>query len=318
MDPEILIEARGLTRRFGPNVAVSGLELTLRKGEVLGLLGPNGAGKTTSLRMLSGCLAPSAGEVRICGDSMGASPKRAKTHLGYLPEQPPLYPELTVNEYLAYCAALHGVPSAKRAAAVARAKRACVLDEMSHRLLGNLSKGFQQRVGIAQAIIHEPEVIILDEPTIGLDPNQIREIRSLVKSLGEHHGVILSSHILSEVQAVCGRVMIIHRGRVVYAHDLREDGDQPWTNVLITLRHPPADSALRAIAGVAGVETLAAGAYRIVAAKGADPREALAQTAVQQGWGLLELRAEIKTLEETFVELTMGGTDAATSMKEAA
>ncbi|MGH8456565.1 MAG: ABC transporter ATP-binding protein, partial [Stenotrophobium sp.] len=203
MDSEILIEARGLTRRYGPTVAVSDLSLTLRKGEILGLLGPNGAGKSTTMKMLTGNLAPSSGTALIKGVSLHDAPTAAKRNLGYLPEQPPVYPELTVDEYLRYCAGLHGIASAQRAAAVKQAKKSCGLADTGQRLIGNLSKGYQQRVGLAQAIIHRPSVIVLDEPTVGLDPIQIREIRSLITELGQTHSVILSSHILPEIQAVC-------------------------------------------------------------------------------------------------------------------
>jgi ABC-2 type transport system ATP-binding protein len=304
MENEILIEARQLTRRYGPTVAVAGLDLTLRKGEILGLLGPNGAGKTTTMKILAGVLAPSAGEVRINGVSLREEPQAAKKSLGYLPEQPPVYPELTVDEYLDYCAGLHGIARSERGAAIASAKKDCGLTEVGGRLIGNLSKGYQQRVGLAQAIIHRPPVIILDEPTVGLDPNQIREIRTLITELGETHSVILSSHILPEIQAVCGRVMIINRGRTVYneavAHDARA------SSVSLELRRPPAAAELKKIAQATRVEELGHGRFRLHCGDQADPREALAQAAADQGWGLVEIYAEAKTLEEIFVELTSG------------
>ena len=306
MDNDILIEARGLSRRYGLTTAVSGLDLSLRKGEILGLLGPNGAGKSTTMKMLAGVLAPSGGSVRINGIAIADEPKQAKRHLGYLPEQPPVYPELTVDEYLRYCAGLHGVPRGARAAAVARAQQSCGLTEVAGRLIGNLSKGYQQRVGIAQAIIHRPAVVILDEPTVGLDPIQILEIRSLIKELGEQHSVILSSHILPEIQAVCGRVMIIDRGLVVYSEPLKAAGTESFTTVLATFRHAPMVNALGAIAGVSRFEALGRGQVRFHLADGADPREAIAQAAVGGGWGLIELRAEVRTLEEIFVSLTSG------------
>lgn len=319
MTSETLIEAQGLSRRYGLNVAVQPLDLNLRKGEILGLLGPNGAGKTTALRMLAGILAPSAGSVRIKGVNMADDPKAAKSHLGYLPEKPPVYGELTVDEYLRYCAGLHGVPPAQHAAALDRAKRACGLTGVGQRLIGNLSTGFQQRVGLAQAIIHNPEVIILDEPTVGLDPNQIREIRALITELGENHSVILSSHILPEVQAVCNRVMIINHGHVVYAERLATAAMAQMESVSIKLRSAPPAEQLR-LAGVSSVETLDSGHFRLRLTPGEDPREALAEAAVRGGWGLLELRAEIKTLEERFVELTSGeaATIAAPAMQTAA
>ncbi len=304
MENEILIEARQLSRRYGPTVAVAGLNLILRKGEILGLLGPNGAGKSTTLKMLAGCLAPSSGEVRIKSESLRENPKAAKKHLGYLPEQPPLYPELTVDEYLNFCAGLHGIAREARPAAVAQSRNACGLNEVAGRLIANLSKGFQQRVGIAQAIIHRPPVVILDEPTIGLDPIQIREIRTLITELGKLHSVILSSHILPEIQAVCGRVMIIHRGRMVYnepvAHDARA------SNVVLQLRRPPALTALQKIPGLSRVDDLGDGRYRLHCAETADPREAIAEAAAKNNWGLIELRGVQKTLEEIFVELTAG------------
>lgn len=313
----ILIEARGLTRRFGPNTAVAQLDLKLAKGEILGLLGPNGAGKSTTMKMLTGNLAPTEGEVLIRGQSLRDASVLAKRELGYLPEQPPVYPELTVDEYLGYCAGLHGIARGERGAAVSHAKQDCGLSEVGHRLIGNLSKGYQQRVGLAQAIIHRPPVIVLDEPTVGLDPNQIREIRGLIRDLGRNHSVILSSHILPEIQAVCGRVMIINRGRVVYDADIGAHLGRK--HLFIGCAHPPSPGALQ-VAGVSAVEALEGGRFRLAVETDADPREAIVQAAVQNGWGLRELRMESRALEEIFVELTTGdqlpSTDA--PIKEAA
>jgi ABC-2 type transport system ATP-binding protein len=302
MDNEILIEARQLSRRYGPTVAVSNLSLTLRKGEILGLLGPNGAGKSSTLNMLAGTLAPTAGEVRIKGLRLREDPMAAKRHIGYLPEQPPLYPELSVDEYLAFCAGLHGIAREARAGAVAQARAACGLNEVAGRLIANLSKGYQQRVGLAQAIIHRPPVIILDEPTVGLDPNQIRDIRTLIAELGKSHSVILSSHILPEVQAVCDRVMIIHNGRAVYNEPVAKDTH--FTAVTVRLRRPPAMAELSGIDGVNGVTETGEGRFRLHCNETADPREAVAAAAARGNWGLFELRSEQKTLEEIFAELT--------------
>ncbi|MEQ1439232.1 ABC transporter ATP-binding protein [Fontimonas sp. SYSU GA230001] len=306
MENEVLIEARALTRRYGPTVAVESLDLTLRKGEILGLLGPNGAGKSTTMKMLTGNLAPTGGEIRIRGESLHDEPKAAKRFLGYLPEQPPVYPELTVDEYLRYCAGLHGIAASARETAVDSAKRDCGLTEVGARLVGNLSKGFQQRVGIAQAIIHRPPVVILDEPTVGLDPIQIREIRKLIKDLGANHSVILSSHILPEIQAVCSRVMIIARGRVVYNESLDATRAGRLGAISLGLRRAPDVAALAGIAGVHDVAVLGDGRFRIVPAAGVDPREALAEAAARGNWGLYELSAHAHTLEEIFVELTSG------------
>lgn len=210
------LRARNLCRHFGARTAVEGLDLDLLQGEVLGLLGPNGAGKSTTMQMLSGNLAPTTGSVEICGMDLLAQPLEAKTHLGYLPEIPPLYRELTVSEYLLLAARLHRVPKRDLAAAVNEAVRRCGLPEVAKRLIGSLSKGFQQRVGIAQAIVHVPSVIILDEPTAGLDPLQIREIRALLKELGRDHSVVLSTHSLVEAEMLCDRVLILHQGKAVF------------------------------------------------------------------------------------------------------
>jgi ABC-2 type transport system ATP-binding protein len=315
MEAEVLIEARGLTRRYGPTVAVSNLNLTLRQGEILGLLGPNGAGKSTTMKMLTGNLAPSEGEIRIKGQSLREDPKAAKKHLGYLPEQPPVYAELTVDEYLHYCAGLHGIAKGERAAAVASAKDDCGLTEVSSRLIGNLSKGFQQRVGLAQAIIHRPPVVILDEPTVGLDPIQIREIRDLIRELGKSHSVILSSHILPEVQSVCSRVMIVARGTLVYNEPV--SAETHYDAVVLRVRRAADTAALAAIPGVIAVEDLDEGRYRLKIEIQADPREAIADAAVKSGWGLIELRTQSKSLEEIFVELT-SGEDARAELKAAA
>lgn len=221
MSDEILIEAVELSRFFGTHCAVDTIDLQLSKGEVLGLLGLNGAGKSTTMQMLTGNLAPASGSVCIKGIDLLDEPRLAKSHIGYLPEQPPVYRDLSVNEYLRYCAQLHGLSRGAAKIAAEQAKERCNLQEVQQRLIGNLSKGFQQRVGIAQAILHNPAVIILDEPTVGLDPIQIREIRALIGELGEEHGIILSTHILPEVQAVCDRVQILNRGRTVFNDRLR-------------------------------------------------------------------------------------------------
>jgi ABC-2 type transport system ATP-binding protein len=306
MDADILIQAQGLTRRYGPNTVVDQVSLTLRKGEVLGLLGPNGAGKSTTMKMLTGTLAPSAGSVSIRGVPLADDPLGAKRALGYLPEQPPVYGELTVDEYLDFAAGLHGLRGPARREAVASAKRDCGLSDVGRRLIGNLSKGYQQRVGLAQAIVHRPPVVILDEPTVGLDPIQIREIRSLIAELGRNHSVILSSHILPEIQAVCSRVMIIARGRVVYDEALNRDAPDRFDAVDVAFRRPPADSLLGALPGVARVEGLDGERRRLHCQPGGDPREAVAAEAARGDWGLYELHARTRSLEDVFVALTSG------------
>jgi ABC-2 type transport system ATP-binding protein len=210
-----VLAVRQLAKRFGDVVALRDVSFEVGRGEIVGFLGPNGAGKTTTLRILSTYLTPDSGTASIGGHDSAREPMAVRRKLGYLPEQPPLYLDHTVLEYLRFCAALRGVPRGRRAAAVASAIERCGLGEVRGRLLGNLSKGFRQRAGLAQALVHAPEVLVLDEPTVGLDPQQIREIRELIRSLGGEHTVLLSTHILPEVAAVCGRAVIVHRGRVV-------------------------------------------------------------------------------------------------------
>lgn len=211
----LTLSAQNLCRNYGHHAAVHEVNLQLRRGEVLGLLGPNGAGKTTTMRMLTGNLAPSAGSIEICGIDLLDKPQEAKAHLGFLPEIPPLYQEMTVDEYLLLAARLHLVSKQSIQTVLNDVKQRCGLENRGKYLISALSKGFQQRVGIAQAIIHNPDVIILDEPTVGLDPNQIREIRKLIRELGVSSSVILSTHILSEVESVCDRVQVMHKGSVV-------------------------------------------------------------------------------------------------------
>lgn len=212
---QFTLSAKQLQRLYGCHKAVQDITLQLKKGEVIGLLGPNGAGKTTTLRMITGNLAPSAGSIEICGVDLLDNPCKAKAHLGYLPEIPPLYSDMTVDEFLQFVARLHRVEKQRIPQMLEDSKIRCGLVEYGKQLIGILSKGFQQRVGIAQAIIHQPDIIILDEPTVGLDPNQIREIRGLIRELRKSCSVILSTHILSEVESVCDRVYIMHEGKIV-------------------------------------------------------------------------------------------------------
>ena len=212
----ITISAHNLSRNFGAHTAVREINLKLKRGEVLGFLGPNGAGKTTTMRMLTGNLAPSSGSVEICGVDLLDNPRDAKTHIGYLPETPPLYQELTVNEYLRFAAKLHRVSAINLLSVLDEVKLHCGLKDVGKYLIGSLSKGYRQRVGIAQAIIHDPDVVILDEPTVGLDPNQVREILSLIRGLCAKRSVILSTHILPVVESVCNQIQIMHQGQMVF------------------------------------------------------------------------------------------------------
>ncbi|MEE9352441.1 MAG: ABC transporter ATP-binding protein, partial [Thiotrichaceae bacterium] len=220
MTKDVLVQASNLHRHYGRHHAVAGVSIRLHQGEVLGLLGPNGAGKSTTMQMLTGNIAPGRGQIIIAGIDLLDDPREAKQHIGYLPEQPPVYRDMTVLEYLRYCAKLHGLTSTRISSAVDFAMQRCGLTEVGKRLIGNLSKGFQQRTGIAQAILHQPSVVILDEPTVGLDPIQIKEIRKLIRELGNDHGVILSTHILPEVKMVCDRVQIITHGKTAFEDTL--------------------------------------------------------------------------------------------------
>ena len=305
MPDDVLIDAQHLYRYYGDLCAVRGVSFQVRRGEVVGFLGPNGAGKTTVMQVISGNLAPSAGRVVVNGHDILDEPREAKSGLGYLPEQPPLYRELSVDEYLSFCARINRIQRPKVVAAVARAKERCGLTEVGGRLIGNLSKGFQQRVGLAQAIIHVPDVVVLDEPTVGLDPIQIREIRTLIRELGKDHSVLLSSHILPEVQATCDRVQIIHKGELVLTDSIEGlERHMRASSLQIALRRPPPIEALREAPGIQEVESLAGGRFRLHYVPDQDPAEALVRLSVEQDWGLYELTPERLTLEEIFVDIT--------------
>ncbi|MBZ0092301.1 MAG: ABC transporter ATP-binding protein [Sulfuricellaceae bacterium] len=302
---EITLLASDLTRRYGSHTAVNGVGFELRQGEVLGFLGPNGAGKSTTMQMLTGNLAPSSGSIEICGIDLLERPKAAKALIGYLPETPPLYRDLSVHEFLTLSAKLHRVPRKQMSALVERAKLRCGLDQAGGKLIGSLSKGYQQRVGIAQAIVHNPRVVILDEPTVGLDPIQIREIRELIRELGGEHSVILSTHILPEVESICDRVQIMHQGQLVFSDSIDALRRYRQGNTLeVGLRHPPAPGELEAINGVSRVEAAEDGLWRLHFAPGGDPTDTLVALAAERRWGLFRLQPAQTSLEEVFVHLT--------------
>lgn len=299
------VEALALTRLYGGREAVSNVSFNLSKGQVLGFLGPNGAGKSTTMKMLTGNLAPSNGSVKICGIDMMENPKEAKALIGYLPEMRPLYKELTVDEYLTIAARLHRVAGKHIKAALEDAKERCGLTHMSKRLIENLSNGYQQRVGIAQAIIHKPMVVILDEPTVGLDPIQIRDIRALIREIGTDHSVILSTHILPEVEMVCDHVQIIDKGKLVFNGAIDVLKKQRIGNkLLIAMHNPPNVDALLSIAGVVEAEALPGNFMRVRFADNAAPAEAIVQAAVANGWGLHQIAPDQTSLEDVFVQLT--------------
>lgn len=300
-----LIEAKNLYRYYDDHCAVHDVSFELYKGQILGFLGPNGAGKTTTMQMLCGNLAPSSGQIIINGIDLLDRPKLAKSNLGYLPDTPPLYKELTVDEYLDYCARLHRLPFRSIGKAVSKAKRRCGLEQTSQRLIANLSKGFQQRIGIAQAILHEPRLIILDEPTVGLDPLQIKEIRSLIKELGTEHGIILSTHILPEVQESCSHVQIIHQGRLVL-HETVAGLEQHMEggSIRFRTRRPIEIERLSMIDGVKRIEMTAKGEYWLQHQERPQLLEQIAMNIIEAGWGLEEIMPVKKSIEDVFVSLT--------------
>jgi len=300
-----LIEAEHLTRYYGKHCAVNDVSFSLAQGEVLGFLGANGAGKTTTMQMLCGNLAPSAGQIKINGFDLLDQPKAAKLNLGYLPDTPPLYKELTVQEFLFYCAQLHGIAKNSVSSAINRVQERCGLAEVTDRLIANLSKGFQQRVGIAQAILHNPDVIVLDEPTVGLDPIQIREIRTLIRELGQDHGVILSTHILTEVQESCTHVQIIDQGQLILNETIAGLNRQMDTGTLqVTTRLPPDLNSLLTIPGVSSIERMTENRIKIHHSVTANPAEHIAEYIIAAGWKLQELTPIKRSMEDIFISLT--------------
>lgn len=302
-----LLQVQGLSRCYGENRAVDAVSFTLERGQILGFLGANGAGKSTTLRMLAGVLAPDAGRIVINGADLFDQPLCAKQSIGYLPEQPPLYRELTVDEQLYYSGRIHGLSRSVSNQAVAKTKARCGLMEVSRRLVGSLSKGYRQRVGIAQTILHDPPVIILDEPTVGLDPIQAQEVRALICELGqENHGVILSTHLLAEVQAACTHVQIMQRGRLVYRSSLADLRQQRSSGRLrIGLNAPPPPVELAKLPGVTQVDDLGSGQFRLHH----DPDVAIGPSFLEQarigGWIVWQMTPEPAGLEQIFVDLML-------------
>lgn len=293
-----LLTVDRITRRFGAAVALRGLSFQLEPGDVLGLLGPNGAGKTTALRILAGTLAPSSGRVSLKGHDLQRAPRRARARLGYLPERTPLYPEMRVDDYLAFAARLRHVAAWELPEALGRVKQQCGLTDVGRQLLGQLSKGYRQRVGIAQALIHQPDLVILDEPADGLDPLQIREMRKLIRSIATRAGVILSSHALAEVQASCTRAIILHRGQQLHHANLSAQAEDA-PELFVRLRPPPVLASIEALAPVAQAVSCGSDAVQIRLRPDASV-DGLATALMQHGYGLLELRPSHTDLEQVF------------------
>ncbi len=299
-----LLSAQSLSRSYGHQLAVNNVSFEVHKGEVLGFLGPNGAGKSTTMKMLSGNLAPNEGEITINGFDLIESPKEAKAQIGFLPEQPPLYKELSVIEFLTFCARINQIPRTKLRAAIDTAIERCGLSGVRKRLIGHLSKGFQQRVGIAQAIIHTPTVVILDEPTSGLDPIQIVEIRQLIRDIAAEHSVILSTHILPEVQTLCDRVQIMNQGQLLFSDTIGNLSQKMQTSsLLVELASLPVIEQLQKINGVLSVDTLNSAQFRLHFLPENNPTETLLKQAVSQHWQLIQLTPEQHSLEDVFMKI---------------
>ncbi|MFQ5992757.1 MAG: ABC transporter ATP-binding protein [Nitrospiraceae bacterium] len=304
-----MIEVHNVSKRFGDHTAVEHITFSVEKGEVLAFLGPNGAGKTTTMRILTCFIPPTEGWARVAGFSCLDQPMEAKRRTGYLPETPPVYHELTVTEYLTFVGRIKGMNATNLRRGTDRVVERLALGDVRSRLIANLSRGYRQRVGLAQALLDDPSVLILDEPTVGLDPKQIIEIRELIRSLAGSHTVILSTHILPEATAVCQRVVIINDGRIV-AVDTPERLSarlRRSDKLSVTVKSPPANLAeqFRALPGVLSVfEPSDTGAYLLECDLGRDRREDIARFIVNQGWGLLELKTISMTLEDVFLRLT--------------
>jgi ABC-2 type transport system ATP-binding protein len=307
-----VIEVQHITKRYGRVTAVDDVSFRVERGEILGFLGPNGAGKTTTMRILTGYMPPTDGRATVAGYDVFTHPIEAKRRTGYLPETPPLYPDMTVREYLDFVARIKGVPPRERRDRVATAMQRTHVADMAARHCSKLSKGYRQRVGLAQALIHNPEVLILDEPTAGLDPKQIIETRDLIRSLAGDHTIVLSTHILPEVAQTCQRVVIINKGRVV-AVDTPEGltarlRGAETMYVQVDAQGADPAPALRGIPGVTRVGAAdvrgAAQGLEVESARGTDVRREIAREVVTRGWGLLELRPMRMSLEEIFLQVT--------------
>ena len=309
-----MIEVENLTKRYGRHTAVNGISFRVNKGEILGFLGPNGAGKTTTMRILTCYLPATEGTARVAGFDVFEQPLEVKRRVGYIPETPPLYPDMDVDSFLGFCAKIKGVPKGERKSRIDDAVEKCRVGDVRRTLIGRLSKGYRQRVGLAQALLGEPDVLILDEPTVGLDPRQITDVRELIKGFGKDHAVILSTHILPEVSMVCSRVLIVDDGKEV-AEDTPENLMRQLRGseaVQVSVRGPRAAviDAIRAVPHVLSVKLMDEGktegvaSYTVATDPGTDPREELAKALVDGGHGLLELRMAGVSLEDVFLRLT--------------
>lgn len=305
---EVMIDVEALTRFYGTVPALRDVSFRAHRGEIVGFLGPNGAGKTTAMRILTGFMPPTSGRATVAGHDVVEESREARRAIGYLPETNPLYREMTVSGYLSFMARLRGVEDVETA--VDKSMALVSVEDHADVLIDHLSKGYRQRVGVAQALVHDPPVVILDEPTIGLDPRQIREVRNLIRELGGDRTLIMSTHILPEAQQVCDRVLIISRGRIVAKDSPAEltarlsGGEEIRLELAPDVASAEVEELTKSVPGVMEVETLADGTYRVVAERGASPRPDLAAAVVGRGWPLLEISARALSLEDIFLQLT--------------
>lgn len=305
-----MIQVEKLTKYYGDYMAIEDVSFEVKKGEILGFLGPNAAGKTTTMRILTGFMPPSSGTVKVAGYDVLEHSLEVRKRVGYLPETVPLYADMTVGSYLDFCATLRSMDRKKKGKRISEVMDICQIGDYEDTLIGRLSKGFRQRVGIAQAILHEPEVLILDEPTIGIDPIQVVETRRLIRGLGGEHTIIISTHILPEVSMVCERVIIINEGRVVAVDrpDNLSTRLMRLERVQMEVKGPAGEvaSAVRQIKGVRDVTWESLGdrsRFTVDCQAGSDLRQELAAVVVQKGWGLLELQSSRLSLEDIFLQL---------------
>lgn len=314
-----MIQVEDLSKKYARHVAVNDISFSVDKGDIVGFLGPNGAGKTTTMRILTCFLPPSAGKATVAGFDVFEQPFEVKKRIGYLPEAPPLYPEMSVEDYLLFVARLKNVPNADLKTRTAQVMERCSVADVKSKLISKLSRGYRQRVGLAQAIIHNPEVLILDEPTSGLDPKQITETRDLIKGLSGEHTIILSTHILPEVEAVCRKVIIINRGRLVATDSvehLKSSGENAIQVQVDTAGNADAVAVRRKIEQVPGVSKVVEKAasdgrliFEVDGLPDRNPRADVARAIVHAGWNLLELKSSTLSLEEVYLQLTGGSLD---------
>ncbi len=304
-----MIEVDQLCKNYGERKAIDKLTFKIAQGEVVGFLGPNGAGKSTTMKIITGFMAPSSGIAKICGYDVFENPLEVKKRIGYLPEIPPLYVDMKVTEYLTFVAKLKQVESSKIKSLVERALAKTQLVDVKHRLIQNLSKGFKQRVGIAQALVSDPEVLVLDEPTVGLDPKQVAEIRDLIKELRGDYTIILSTHILPEVQATCSKVIIIHQGVIVAQDTIDQLEKLNKGSVLVTVKTRKSSdltTQLKSLQGVLEIETVSATHFKVRMQEDDELIEKIAAEVIRSGAGLMELMPSRANLEDVFLKLTYG------------